>query len=79
MMAFFPASIDRLAPESSAIMGELPSVVEAGAGKDPLMRLFEDGSSTSGACHSAATVIVPWQTLVYCANRRRMTSARRKS
>ncbi len=51
MMAFFPASIDRLAPESSAIMGELPSVVEAGTGKDPLMRLFEDGSSTSGALH----------------------------
>ncbi len=47
--AWFPASIDKLAPESNATLGELPSLVEAGTGKDPLMRLFEDGSSASGA------------------------------
>lgn len=47
--AWFPASIDKLSPETSSIRGELPVFLEAGSGGDQLMRLFEGGSTSAGA------------------------------
>lgn len=46
--SWFPATIDVLAPEVSSIRGELPAFLDAGSGGSQLMRLYEDGSTSTG-------------------------------
>lgn len=52
LIALFPASLDKLAPETSSIQGELPLLVcadEAGRLTDPLQLLFSRHNRSDGS------------------------------
>lgn len=47
---FAPASIDALAPEQSAVRGEVPIFLTPGSDSDPVIQMFQSGSSLQGGC-----------------------------